>query len=139
MIAMAVAILAAVLMLAEAVHLSRQQDAAEVAADDCGEVSPGDQLALLWLARIRQDDGIPLMDISLGRCDAGARAAVTALVEVGRSESVQGFFTERYHCDVKRSCTVAADAAVFAVRLAFATESGWRLTVWPAAAPTASL
>lgn len=128
-VALGLAFLAVGLMLAAAVHLGHQHDAAAV--EDCGPVSSEDQLALLWLAQIRQDDGIALTDISLGDCVSGVRGGVTALVEVGRSEAVEKFFTDRYHCEVKRSCSVTTEATDFLVNLDFAAESGWGLTVHP--------
>lgn len=130
-VALALAFLVVGLILATAVHLGHQHDAAAAAVEDCGPVSGGDQLALLWLAQIRQDDGIALTNISLGDCVSGVRGGVTALVEVGRSEAVEKFFTDRYHCEVQRSCSVTTKATEFLVNLDFATESGWALTVHP--------
>jgi hypothetical protein len=131
-------------MLVAAVHLSRPQPVADPAAE-CGPVSAGDQLSLQWLTRTRADSKLPISDISLGDCASGTRTAVTASVEVGRSEAVQQFFIDRYHCDVKRSCSVSADTADVAapptpdpagsrtpallLRMPFIAGKGWRLTV----------
>jgi hypothetical protein len=128
-VALALALLVVGLMLGWAAHLAHRNDAAAVS--DCGPVSSEDQLALLWLARIRKDEGVPLTGISLGDCVSGARGGVTAFVEVGRSEEVQDFFTDGYHCDVTRSCAAGTDGAEFLVDLDFSSQDGWRLTVHP--------
>jgi hypothetical protein len=137
-VGIAVAVLAVVLLLAAVSRLTSWGGAAaRPGSDDCASVSAGDQQALLWLTQLRQTDGLPLSEISLAPCESDTRTGATALVDVGRSASVQDFFTARYHCDVKQSCLVSthADAAELVAYLNFTAERGWSLIVRSPAAP----
>lgn len=138
-IALGIALVVAVLLLAAAGYMLRENESLGDQPADCGEISAGDQLSLLWLAKIRQDDGLPLTNISPGECVSGVRGGVTALVEVGRSELVEDYFTARHACDVQQSCAVSTEAAVLAVRLDFNLDRGWRLTVQGAPTPAPTL
>jgi hypothetical protein len=127
---LAFAVLAVVLMLTAVSRLRGWDEAAARRdRDGCGTVAMGDQQALLWLAQLRKADGIPISAISLTPCHSGTRTGATALVDIGRSATVQDFFTAHYHCDVKQSCLVSTDAADFVTYLRFTTEDGWSLIV----------
>jgi hypothetical protein len=127
---LAFAALAVVLLLTAVGRLRGwDESAARQGSDDCGPVSMGDQQALLWLAQLRKADGIPLSEIALTPCESGTRVGATAFVDIGRSTSVQDFFTAHYQCDVKQSCLVSTDAADFVTYLSFTAEDGWSLVV----------
>jgi hypothetical protein len=122
---------AVLLALWAAVYLSLRARPVADAPSACATVSAADQRSLQWLMQLRQDDGIPLVEIALPPCDSGTRSGATAFVEIGRSALVQEFFTTRHDCDVRQSCSIATEAGTFSVRLSFAADDGWQLSVRP--------
>lgn len=130
---MTVSLLVAAVLLAlwTAVYLSLQARPHEAAVDDCGPVSTSEQQSLLWLMRLRADDGMALSEISLRPCTSGTRSGATAFVEVGRSAAVQEYFAARHHCDVRQACWISTETAGLMVRLSFVSGDGWYLDVRP--------
>jgi hypothetical protein len=127
--AIGTAVLAVLLGMWVAIYLTWPEDQSRSAGpDDCGPVTPAEQLSLRWLAQLRADGGLPISGIAVGECDSGVRSATTASVEVGRSETVHDFFAERYDCDLEQGCTVADGGSRFRVQQLFTDEHGWRLT-----------